>query len=93
MNAKKAWEKKKLKRGMKLAPGPFHPKYLDWRGKVLYVNATGFEYWLPARSIYATETDPFHHDIRDHDMILTAEKKKKYRDRIDYLGYFKILKD
>ena len=91
MNAKKALEKKKLKMGMKLAPGPFHPKYLNWRNKVFYVNALPYETWLPRRSVYVTETDPFQHDIRDHDMVLTTEKKKNYKDSIDYLGYFKVL--
>jgi hypothetical protein len=93
MNALKAFEKKKLERGAKLTPALFHPRYVEWRDKVWYVNALSCNNWLPVRGVYATETDPFQHDIHDHDMILTLEKKEKKKERDDYLGYFKVLKD
>jgi hypothetical protein len=92
LNALKAHRKgmlaRDIKLDIKLVPSKFLLKQReDLPGKVFYVNRV-----FP-HEIYATLEPYFQNDIRDHDIILTDEKKKRYEKNEFYLGHFKVQKD
>jgi len=92
MNAKKALEKKRLQKTDRLGLCFFHPKSRDkeWSEKVFYITDIVHSFHEPAK-VYVSETDPSEHAAYHYDMVLTTKMKKKHGDRIDYLGYFKVL--
>ncbi|MCJ7816841.1 MAG: hypothetical protein MUP55_03200 [Candidatus Aenigmarchaeota archaeon] len=94
MNALKALERKTLQKSDKLGLCLFHPRHGDknWSEKTWYITDIVHHYNGPTE-VYVSETNPSEHASYKYDMILTTKKKKKYRERIDYLRYFKPLND